>query len=203
MQPNPVQNLYGIELILSAREVSGLQTSPPAAECGCDAIPLPTPSRSRDGQFWTKVYLTDCCWLWTRAQFVTGYGAYWTNGKLVKAHRYAYEDAVGPIPEGRDLMHLCDVRLCVRPDHLRPATRRENQRDMVAKGRNRRQDGEYNHNAKLTWPIVDEIRRRVAAGAPQNVVARTFGTSPVNVHKIVNGQLWHPEEASAPEGDAA
>ena len=56
---------------------------------------------------------------------------------LYLSDRVAYELAVGPIPDGRDLMHSCDVRHCVRPEHLRPATAQENAQDMVAKGRDR------------------------------------------------------------------
>jgi len=46
----------------------------------------------------------------------------------VRAHRFAYELLVGPIPEGMDLDHVCGVRLCVWPEHLEPVTHAENLR---------------------------------------------------------------------------
>jgi hypothetical protein len=44
------------------------------------------------------------------------------------AHIWAYEDAVGPVPPGLELDHLCQNKLCVRPDHLDPVTHTENRR---------------------------------------------------------------------------
>ena len=55
--------------------------------------------------------------------FKVGHGA-----NTMPAHRYAYEELVGPIPEGLQLDHLCRNRSCVNPDHLEPVTCRENLR---------------------------------------------------------------------------
>jgi len=49
-------------------------------------------------------------------------------GQSVHAHRFAYEELVGPIPEGLDLDHLCRNKTCVNPAHLEPVTRAENVR---------------------------------------------------------------------------
>jgi hypothetical protein len=76
-------------------------------------------------RFWAKVEKTDTCWLW-RATTRHGYGRFYVDGRLLNAHRWAYEYLVGPIPDGLDLDHLCRVRRCVNPTHLEPTTRREN-----------------------------------------------------------------------------
>lgn len=78
-------------------------------------------------RFWAKVVRdpeTDC-WLWT-ASTDNGYGRFWVAGRLVLAHRFAYELLVGPIPEGLELDHLCRVRHCVNPAHMEPVTQRVN-----------------------------------------------------------------------------
>ena len=85
-----------------------------------------------------KVGKTDSCWEWTGAQFANGYGAFQVNGKTVRAHRFAWELAHGPIPEGIRVLHHCDNRLCCRPDHLFLGTDADNAADKIAKGRDRR-----------------------------------------------------------------
>lgn len=67
------------------------------------------------------------CWIWTASLDAHGYGQFYMPGRgPAKAHRFAYEDLVGPIPRGLEPDHLCRVRHCVRPTHLEPVTRREN-----------------------------------------------------------------------------
>jgi hypothetical protein len=56
----------------------------------------------------------------------TDYGGFNFRGKRYLAHRYAYEQLIGPIPEGLSLDHLCRNPRCVNPAHLEPVTHREN-----------------------------------------------------------------------------
>ena len=81
-------------------------------------------------RFWPRVNKTATCWLWTGGQISTGYGIFNAHppASPVLAHRFAYEDVVGPIPEGLHLDHLCRVPLCVNPTHLEPVTNAENVR---------------------------------------------------------------------------
>ncbi|MGW4467511.1 HNH endonuclease signature motif containing protein [Micromonospora sp. NPDC004704] len=64
------------------------------------------------------------CWIWGGQADRHGYGRFGKGGKL--AHRRAYELAIGPIPAGLVIDHLCEVRLCVNPSHLKATTQREN-----------------------------------------------------------------------------
>lgn len=71
----------------------------------------------------------DECWLWIGPKTTTKYiqyGRFYFKGKLVSAHRFSYQQFVGPIPEGMHLDHLCRVPLCVNPAHLEPVTNLEN-----------------------------------------------------------------------------
>lgn len=63
------------------------------------------------------------CWQWTAGAISTGYGLFHqANRKAVLAHRYSYEQLVGPIPDGLVIDHLCRNRRCVNPAHLEAVT---------------------------------------------------------------------------------
>lgn len=80
-------------------------------------------------RFWERVEKTDTCWNWTgalNAKGDKGYGVIWFRGAQEYVHRLAFELLVGSIPEGKTIDHLCRNRKCVRPEHLRAVSLREN-----------------------------------------------------------------------------
>jgi hypothetical protein len=79
-----------------------------------------------EDRFWSKVDAQGPCWEWTGARSSSGYGQIWVKPAKVVAHRFAYEQLVGPIPVGLQLDHLCRNRACVNPDHLQPVTQQIN-----------------------------------------------------------------------------
>lgn len=88
-------------------------------------------------RFETK-YLVDAvtnCWNWVRASCVTGYGQLFVNGKLMRAHRYSYQQFVGPLVDNKYVLHKCDNPACVNPDHLFLGTQQDNMIDKCNKGK--------------------------------------------------------------------
>lgn len=68
------------------------------------------------------------CWCWTGGHYGNGYAAVYDprtrrNGL---GHRLAFEAFIGPIPDGLEIDHLCRVRDCLNPAHLRAVTHRVN-----------------------------------------------------------------------------
>lgn len=67
------------------------------------------------------------CWLWTGYVCPEGYGrTTYHPGVLCGVHRGAWIQKNGPVPEGPVLDHVCRVRSCCNPDHLRAVTTQEN-----------------------------------------------------------------------------
>lgn len=152
-------------------------------------------------RFWARVQMTDECWLWTSAGRVShGYGYFKAGGRQYHAHRFAWMLTRGPIPEGAFVCHSCDVRACVRPDHLWLGNQETNMADMVSKGRSasgdrnasrrypeRRPRGERNTKARLTTEQVRAIRvdRRT-----QSATATDYGISQAHVSRIKLRESW-------------
>lgn len=84
-------------------------------------------------RFWMKVRKTPACWIWEASKDENGYGMF-KDSRMHRAHRWAYEHTVGPIPNGLVLDHLCRTPSCVNPAHLEPVTNDEN----LARGWGRR-----------------------------------------------------------------
>lgn len=128
------------------------------------------------------------CALWLGDLSTHGYGRFSVGGKHIQAHVYAWELANGPVPDGLCVLHRCDVRACVRVEHLFLGTRAENSADMAAKRRSTW--GERNPMAKLTDDAVRAIRERYASGMTMREAAESFGTTEDNVRHIVLGKSW-------------
>jgi len=77
-----------------------------------------------DSKLWSRVTASGDCWIWaaeTKNSDST-YGKFSLNGRMVLAHRVAYECAVGPIPAGFVIDHICHMLRCVNPEHLQAVT---------------------------------------------------------------------------------
>jgi len=91
-------------------------------------------------RFWKKADKSGDCWLWTGSKMSSGYGSFNFYGNVQLAHRVSWILKYGPIPIGYDfhgtcVLHKCDTKLCVNPDHLFLGTNADNVADMLAKGR--------------------------------------------------------------------
>lgn len=70
-------------------------------------------------RFWANVAKSvNGCWLWTAGTLPSGYGRFYSHGKMVYVHRVSWALAHGPIPDGVMVRQRCGSRACVRPEHL-------------------------------------------------------------------------------------
>jgi len=120
-----------------------------------------------------------------------GYGVLKRNGKTVRAHRWAFckHNGLSLLDiDGMVVMHKCDNRLCVNPDHLFIGTHAENCRDKVKKCRQAR--GEKAGNSKLTDNQVFSIKRLFALGESNRSIAICYGVSAMCIGRIRSGKTW-------------
>lgn len=104
------------------------------------------------------------CWTWNAGRLTEdGYGMKRYCGKYILTHRLSWMLFYGSIPESLCVLHDCDVRSCIRPDHLFLGTQAENVSDMNLKGRYVQARG----NLKILDSQLESIRQECASGLTQ------------------------------------
>jgi hypothetical protein len=141
-------------------------------------------------RFWAKVKKTDTCWLWHGAVSAQhGYGLLRIRrGKLMLAHRFSFELHNGPIKDRLCVLHTCDNRRCVNPNHLWLGTRTDNAADREQK---RRGTYEEDHPmARLNRQQVWDIRKFRALGVSTHALADVYGITRAYVSAVVRRESW-------------
>jgi hypothetical protein len=137
--------------------------------------------------FWAKIEKTRTCWLWTGGLSPKGYGVHWIGRGYKRAHRYSYQLATGIDPGRYVVMHSCDNRRCVNPEHLSLGSQTENIADMDRKGRRNAPRGTSHGCAALTESQVRAIR---ADPRPHAKIAGDYPVSKSGIGAIKAGRTW-------------
>ena len=142
-------------------------------------------------RFWNRVSAVQSgCWEWVGKIERGGYARVRLENsrERVLVHRLSWEMKNGPIPEGMLILHKCDNRKCVNPDHLYVGTYQNNTDDMLERGRANKARGERHGRAKLT---DDQFHQLVsdynAGGVTQKQLASKYGLHPIYVNKLLRG----------------
>lgn len=146
-----------------------------------------------ESKFWRRVIVGDGCWIWTGATDTRGYGHLRWRGRIVRAHRLAYELVNGPIPAGSGhhgmvVRHSCDRRICCNPEHLLLGTQADNAADLRERGRRKgRAAGSENGRAVLSSEDVIAI---LSDERGTRKIAAEYGVSRAAIQRIKSGVSW-------------
>ena len=148
-----------------------------------------------DIRFWGKVDIKcrDDCWEWQASTSGGRYGKFKVNGKLVSSHRYAYQYAYGDLRDNMLVLHHCDNKRCVNPNHLYQGTQFDNIRDR-----------------DLRNPIPPEVfgfgKAKLYAGEIwlvrrlKGIVSSTYASKMFNVSNWLILDIWRKDKHLCREG---
>jgi hypothetical protein len=140
-------------------------------------------ARPAPERFWEKVDKRgpNGCWTWQGFKNNWGYGQFWHEQRMAKAHRYSFELANGPLPKEVLVLHRCDNPPCVNPAHLFAGDNFINRQDSLNKDR-------LGSNAKVKVEQVKQIKMRLSQALTN--IAKEFGVSTSIVSNIGRGKTW-------------
>ncbi|AGC34423.1 HNH endonuclease [Haloarcula virus HVTV-2] len=139
----------------------------------------------------------DECWEWKGAEDEYGYGRIRTERSSAEgAHRVAYRLEVED-PDGSNVLHKCDNRSCVNPNHLYLGTQEDNIKDRDERGRTA--TGEEHGNARLHKTEVQEIKWKIEnTDETLSEIAEGYGVTTGAVGHISSGRNWTDVEPEKP-----
>jgi hypothetical protein len=164
--------------MMKVQRLAGNGVGPSGPKCGANV------KRSIEERFFEKVAVRENgCHEWVGFVMRNGYGQFSMNGKPHYSHRVAYELAYGKPTDY--VLHKCDNRRCVNPEHLFSGSFYDNMADMVTK--NRQAAGDRSGRCKLSSEDVKKIRASVGL---HREIAAQFGVTPSLVSMIRSGRIW-------------
>lgn len=149
--------------------------------------------RTLENRLWgntTRPNGDDGCWFWGGFIQNNGYGTLTVNKVHVLVHRLSYEEFYQQkIPSGMMILHSCNNRSCINPNHLRMGTHADNMQDMV--DADRAAKGEQNGHALLTEDQVKQIKHLSRQGVAIHILTKMFSCSRSTIKDIRSGRCWN------------
>ena len=133
-----------------------------------------------------KITKKGSCWVWNGEKFRSGYGRIRIHWKKYTLHRVVFELYIGPIPKGLCVLHKCDNKPCINPEHLFLGTKADNAHDRDRKGRTiLHLENLIPKTSKITRAQVIKIKND---NRKQKEIGADYGLSQQQISRIKNDQ---------------
>ncbi len=139
-------------------------------------------------RFYEKVTIPnkDGCMEWNSSISKNGYGVFTIHPKFIHAHRFAYKFFIGEFSNDLCVLHKCDNRKCVSPEHLFLGDKNLNNKDRANKKRSSINYGA----AKLDAKKAKDIRIKIHQGITPYELASFYKVKPATIYNIINNKTW-------------
>lgn len=139
-----------------------------------------------------RIRIEGDCWVYTGCRVKkSGYSKIYYRTGVMTGSRAMLQVKLGIILSAdENACHTCDNPGCINPEHLYKGNQLQNMQDAVDRDRlNTARGTRRAKQAKLTEPLVAEIKRRLSAES-QRSLAKEFGVSHTVIYKVANGKQW-------------
>jgi hypothetical protein len=147
-----------------------------------------------------SIGIQDNCWEWKGYILPSGYGQFRVGHKKIKAHRFAWEFFIGPIQDNKMVLHKCDNKKCVNPNHLYLGTHSDNMTDAISSNLMGTGRGSTKFYAGEIW-LIRKLRAVISGKSYKNyefsatLVSKMFKSCPSTILNI-----WNTDKYKCREG---
>jgi hypothetical protein len=139
-------------------------------------------------RFWKKVDIRtkDKCWEW-QAYLFKGYGQFHLNGYTELAHRLAFKSLYKMKDENNLILHKCNNRKCVNPNHLYEGNYTDNMKDYYNSNNINYYKGKLNEECVkvIKWMLKHKPKHGLSAK-----LAKLYNVSQVTISMIKSNKRW-------------
>ena len=135
-------------------------------------------------EFLKLIKTSEGCSNWPHGTTADGYGSVRFQGRTWRANRLAYILTKGEIPDNLGVLHKCDNKLCINPEHLYLGDQKDNVKDALY-------SGNKFGTAKLSKQfVIDILKSHYNDNVNGMRLSERYNVSFVAIYEILKGNHY-------------